>query len=268
MPFTSISAGWIFTLMGLLDDGRPLNQGKSHNYQKAGERIDKLRCEAITEIWDERGFEGVKGLLAPSGATDLIGRYTASCVTDVCSQSDFIQRCLSLDGELQSKAEWCLRGFLSAIGDDVCAEVINMVAKKLSVEESKRLFVCAPFNASTWRLLDDSSEDIRTGYWKDVVPYWKEQTPAELNELIDYLLEAHRPRAAFHVVCMNFKDIETSRFKRLLHDIATVNTEPAGQVRLDPRCQPWRAKRRLVDPSSREAALLTRRAHSARGEAK
>ena len=29
MPFTSISAGWIFTLMGLLDDGHPLNQGKS-----------------------------------------------------------------------------------------------------------------------------------------------------------------------------------------------------------------------------------------------
>ena len=34
------------------------------------------------------------------------------------------------------------------------------------------------------------------------------------------------------------------------------------------RCQPWRAKRRLVVPSSREAALLTRRAPSARGEAK
>ena len=36
----------------------------------------------------------------------------------------------------------------------------------------------------------------------------------------------------------------------------------------DSCCQPWRAKRRLVDPSRREAALLTRRAHSARGEAK
>ncbi|WP_419605398.1 hypothetical protein, partial [Thiolapillus sp.] len=32
MPFTSISAGWIFTLMGLLDDGHPLNQGKSQKY--------------------------------------------------------------------------------------------------------------------------------------------------------------------------------------------------------------------------------------------
>lgn len=29
------------------------------------------------------------------------------------------------------------------------------------------------------------------------------------------------------------------------------------------RCQPWRAKRRLVVPGSREAALLTRRARSA-----
>ena len=35
--------------------------------------------------------------------------------------------------------------------------------------------------------------------------------------------------------------------------------------RMNSRCQAWRAKRRLVDPSSREAALLTRRAHSARG---
>ncbi|WP_419594279.1 hypothetical protein, partial [Thiolapillus sp.] len=34
MPFTSISAGWIFTLMGLLDDGRPLNQGKSQKTER------------------------------------------------------------------------------------------------------------------------------------------------------------------------------------------------------------------------------------------
>ncbi|MEJ1297822.1 MAG: hypothetical protein RPU64_04340, partial [Candidatus Sedimenticola sp. (ex Thyasira tokunagai)] len=32
---------------------------------------------------------------------------------------------------------------------------------------------------------------------------------------------------------------------------------------IDFRCQPWRAKRRLVIPGSREAALLTRRARSA-----
>ncbi|MEJ1398877.1 MAG: hypothetical protein RPU52_15350, partial [Candidatus Sedimenticola sp. (ex Thyasira tokunagai)] len=37
----------------------------------------------------------------------------------------------------------------------------------------------------------------------------------------------------------------------------------ANRYLSDFRCQPWRAKRRLVIPGSREAALLTRRARSA-----
>ncbi|MEJ1436674.1 MAG: hypothetical protein RPU61_05105, partial [Candidatus Sedimenticola sp. (ex Thyasira tokunagai)] len=39
--------------------------------------------------------------------------------------------------------------------------------------------------------------------------------------------------------------------------------KPAPDSGADSRCQPWRAKRRLVIPGSREAALLTRRARSA-----
>ena len=52
---------------------------------------------------------------------------------------------------------------------------------------------------------------------------------------------------------------------RLLRNLMSGNRDLALKIF---RCQPWRAKRRLVDPSSREVALLTRRAHSARGEAK
>ncbi|WP_294042198.1 hypothetical protein, partial [Thiolapillus sp.] len=47
MPFTSISAGWIFTLMGLLDDGRPLNQGKS---QKIFTRFTRLKGKLQPQI--------------------------------------------------------------------------------------------------------------------------------------------------------------------------------------------------------------------------
>ncbi|MCP4266534.1 MAG: hypothetical protein GY777_13335 [Candidatus Brocadiaceae bacterium] len=38
------------------------------------------------------------------------------------------------------------------------------------------------------------------------------------------------------------------------------NPERAVMENKEIRCQPWRAKRRLVNPGSREAALLTRRA--------
>jgi hypothetical protein len=65
------------------------------NNEKREERIDRLRREAITEIWVERGFEGVEALLASSRAAGTIGRYAASCVAGVKARIDFIGRCLA-----------------------------------------------------------------------------------------------------------------------------------------------------------------------------
>ena len=72
-------------------------------------------------------------------------------------------------------------------------------------------------------------------------------------------------RASGYFTAMFFMGIDTPEVS-----IARVSQRviDGGHDIPDHRCQPWRAKRRLVDPSSREAALLTRRAHSARGEAK
>ena len=53
-------------------------------------------------------------------------------------------------------------------------------------------------------------------------------------ELLDRLLEANRPRAAFDTVHMHWEQVETSRLKRLLHTVGTVDEEPAGHYRLEP----------------------------------
>ena len=198
------------------------------DYKKHAERVDRLRRDAMTEIWTEYGFRGVKEILADSGAADIVGRYTSLCVTVVKSRIDFIRCCLSLDGDFQSKAEQCLQGFLAAIEEDSRAGVLQAAAKELSAEERVRLFVCAPFQVSTWRLLDGYGEDIRAEYWRNVSPSVIRYTPAELTELIDCLREVRRPRAAFHAVEMSFKDIETFRLKQLLREVVTVNAEPEG----------------------------------------
>ena len=44
---------------------------------------------------------------------------------------------------------------------------------------------------------------------------------------------AERPRAAFFAVRFDWDKVETSRLKRLLNAIATVDTEPAGQYEID-----------------------------------
>ncbi len=224
--------GWLFADHWVQESVDEIEE-EDFDERKRDERIDRLRREAMTEIWTESGFEGVKKLLTGSEAASTVGRYTASCVTSVKPKVDFIRRCLSLDEDLRSKAEWCLQGFLFAIGADSCAGVVQAAAKGLPAEECTRLFVCAPFQASTWCLLDGCGEDIRTGYWKDVFPPLGRYTPPELNELIHRLLEVRRPRAAFQAVRMDFKDIETSRLKRLLRDVATVSAEPAGHFKLN-----------------------------------
>lgn len=223
---------WLFADHWVQESADEIEE-EDFDYLKRSERVDGLRREAMSAIWTELGFEGIKELLIGSGAESTVGRYVASCVTEIESQIDFIQRCLSLDGNVQNKAEICLQGFLSAIEDDARAEVLQAVAEGLPVEKRKRLYTCAPFQASTWRLLDGYSEDFRAGYWEDVIPSWGQHSPAELTEIIDCLLEARRPHAAFQAVHMDIRNIETSRLKQLLLDVATINTEPEGHLKLE-----------------------------------
>ncbi len=227
-----IRHGWLFANQWMRESADEIEE-EDFDYQKHEERIDKLRREAMAEIWTECGYEGVSALLIGSGSPGTVGRYVAASVTGIKTQVDFIRRWLSFDETLRSKAELCLQGFLLAIGDDSRASVLKAATEGLPTEKIKRLVVCAPFQASTWRLLEDFGENILTRYWKDVFPSWGQRTPAEITELIDRLLEARRPRAAFNAVQMDLKDIETSHLKRLLHDLATVDAEHAGSFKID-----------------------------------
>ncbi len=227
-----IRHGWLFADQWVQESAEEIEE-EDLDYRKREERIDQLRRDAMLEIWTVRGFDGVKELLTVSSAAGTVGRYAASCITGIKPRVDFIQRCLAINGDLQNKLEGCLHGFLVAIEDDLRTETLQVAADELSKVERKRLFICAPFQASTWHLLDHFGDDFRSGYWEEVLPSWSRHTAAELTEIIDRLLEAQRPRAAFHSVHMDFKNIETSRLKRLLRDVATVNAEPTGQYELD-----------------------------------
>ena len=224
--------GWLFVNQWVKESANEFAQ-EDFDFRKRDERIEKLRREAMNDIWREYGFTGVKELLAASGAAYTIGYFAVLCTTSVEERVDFIRHCLSLDGVPRNKADLCLQGALEAIEDNSRARVLQAVAGEMSSDEHTRLFVNAPFRALTWRLLDSYGEDIRTGYWKHVFPSWGKYTRDELSELIDRLIEARRPRAAFHTVDMEFKLVETSRLTRLLRDVATVFAEPTDEFKID-----------------------------------
>ena len=80
--------------------------------------------------------------------------------------------------------------------------------------------------------LCDQFQEVRDRYWKNAFPERKHFTEAETTELIDRLVDADRPRAAFFAVRFDWNKVETSRLKRLLLTVATVDSEPAEHFKI------------------------------------
>lgn len=172
-------------------------------------------------------------LLSGSGAPHTVGQYAAQCVTGVKASTDFLRRFLAIGGDHEWHADGCMQGFIMSVDAKERGKMLAAVAKGADTDRIVRLFKCAPFGDETWRLLDQYGEEIRDRYWREVFPSWGRHSDGELIELIDRLLEANRPRAAFHAVHMDWPRIETSRLKRLLRDVASRDAEPRGHFKLD-----------------------------------
>ena len=197
------------------------------------EKTRRLRAVAIKEIWTERRFEGVTGLLSCSNAPDSVGYFLGLNITSTNARTDFLCQCLSITGDLERKFEGCIQGFLMSVDDGALGTLLSAVCKDMDTDRIVRLFRCAPFKQDTWRLLDQYGQEIRDSYWQEVVPQWNHHSEEELIEIIDRLLEVQRPRAAFHAVHLDWPQVETSRLKRLLLAVATVDAEPADWYRPD-----------------------------------
>ena len=204
------------------------------DYSKHEERIHSLRCAAMAEIWTDRSFEGVTALLSGGSSADVVGSSLGLSISDAGARADFLRRCLSVTDDPEGQFDGCIQGFLRSVNDNKeRRKILLAVAEGADAGWTARLLRCAPFGQNTWRLLDRYGEEVRNRYWQEVFPLWNRPSEAELIELIDRLLEAKRPRAAFHAVQFDWSRIETSRLKRLLLALATVDAEPAEHYRLD-----------------------------------
>ena len=210
------------------------SKNKKFNPTKDDAKTRKLRATEMQKIWTKRGFEGVTSLLSLSEAPNTIGYSLGSCITDTNAQADFLQQCLAITGDMERKVDLCMWGVLNSLSDEAYGTILSTVAEGMTADQIARLFRCTPFGPDTWRRLDQYGEEVRNLYWRGVSPYPYRHSEAELSEIIDRLLEAKRPRAAFHAVCLDWPRIETSRLKRLLRAVFTVDAEPDGQYMPEP----------------------------------
>ena len=125
-------------------------------------------------------------------------------------------------------------GALGALSDDSRTSLLRGINSSLSQEAFSKLLELAPFRRSTWLLVDELDASSRNSYWSDVKPGWLRVVDEDLNEAVERLLKAERPRAAFNCVHIAFKDLRPSLLFRLMTEIATGGEEQPGQYQLEP----------------------------------
>lgn len=203
-------------------------------YERHNKNVDRLRTDAIRDVWETCGFEGIVSLLVGGGVPDLVGEYLAPHVVGEADQSALLRMCLGSDDGSGARMDGFMRGFLHKIETESLGRVIEEVVGDSGTEMIARVFCCAPFGQATWRLLDGYGEKAVSRYWEEVYPYVQNHNDDELLEMMDRLLEAQRPRVAFNAVQYDWARIETTRLKRLLRDVATVDNEPEGYYQISP----------------------------------
>ena len=201
------------------------------DFDKHQDRIDRYRLNAMKDIWAECGFEGVNSLLIGGGEPVIVGECLSGVLTEMESRVHFVSKCLSIHGDHEYEIGSCLLRFLSCIEKTSCVAIITKIASCVDPDRIMRLFHCAPFRNDIWRLLDDYDEDIRTRYWKEIIPTSNVLNAEEANEVVDRFLEVQRPNDAFRTVRFNYNDVETTRLYRLLRALGMVGANQSGYDR-------------------------------------
>lgn len=224
---------WLFA-QHWVEDPNDESEDKNFDSEKNNERTLNFRTSAMQEIWEERGFEGVTALLSLSeNVPNTIGYPLGLCITATNAQADFLRQCLSITDDTERKVDLCMQGFLNSLSDEAYGTILSTVAEDMTADQIARLLLCTPFGPDTRHLLDQYGEEVRDLYWQKIFPNPYCHSEAELNEIIDRLLEAKRPRAAFRAVGLDWPRIETSRLKRLLRAVVTEDAEPDGPYVID-----------------------------------
>lgn len=197
-------------------------------------RIEKRRKDALAEIFALRGTDGILQLAEMGQASNVIGSLMARILPSE-NVAQFILAALPSP----STDTWTRKGLVSGIlysmrDDAVRTEMLRTVASALAQEDFARILTLAPFDGSTWALVDELGTQAQDVYWQAVSPHWARQSSDDLNGAVERLIATNRPRAAFDYVHFVLEEVKPALLFRLMKEIASNNSEPSGHFRLDP----------------------------------
>lgn len=225
---------WLFRRQWVEESADELHD-EELDYHKREERVTKLRTDALREVFNNRGIDGIIELAEMGEAASQIGWLMAESLLSESDISDFLLKALSFTSAGLSWAKKNLiNGALRSLRDDKSrASTLNKVKMRLSQDVFVQLLLLAPFQRNTWQMVDQLEDQHQQTYWNDVSPDWVRDSDDENNEAVERLLTAERPRAAFAAIHFKLKVIGPELLFRLMSEMVKEGKDQPGQYQLD-----------------------------------
>lgn len=107
------AAHWIEPSYGEYED-------EDFSFENRNKLIHDQRLEALREIWAARGFDGIKDLVAGSGAAYIIGQLMRELLKGPKALSEFVKNCVkAATGGCGQNSQTALVAFFEASSTEI-----------------------------------------------------------------------------------------------------------------------------------------------------
>lgn len=206
---------------------------ENFNYEERKARISAQRDASVEAIFNELGIDGILRLLGSGNASSAVGHHLAKVINGEAIRTVILALLSSDVGIEKVKIDHCIEGLLIEDGEGSAIKLaLKVIDKLLDTERGEsesvlRLFLACPFNSKTWEAIDRHDEELAQEYWHKVRPSALQLSEGEVEVMVYRLLEAGRPRAAFHGLEYELDKIDATTLARLMEAIvAGGNEEP------------------------------------------
>ncbi|NUO74595.1 MAG: hypothetical protein HOQ32_01135 [Lysobacter sp.] len=210
---------WLF-LNGWVE----LPDGKEDGYDETNLRRTTLRAEAVVEIFDAAGWQGIEQLAAWAGSPWIVGWHVA---TAAFLESELTGWALGFWAPSDSDHADLLGGLLHGLPVERRLALLGAAQESDEAGRLLRFLLAAPFDRSTWTFVDTLPVDLRSAYWATVKPGFVFDEGEDLLFVIDRLIDAGRHRTAFTVLHHRPARVDSARLVTILDAIKS-GADPEG----------------------------------------
>ena len=206
-------------------------EDEKFDFEARDKRISEARKLAVSELFGERGLDGVVALLKIGKAHGAVGQALGQ-VIEPGKEAEIVSGLLAWpESEMAPAIDSCLLSLIHRADAEVRESLLCDASR--SDDDALRLFLAAPFERSTWETIERERPSISRDYWKKVALQPWHLEASDLSYMIDRALGADRPLATFQAVGGMAKKADPTDLTRVLRAIPTAQADEAEKVRID-----------------------------------